>query len=90
MMKMNTRAAAKFWSANMRGSTKGALADRIWTTKTQKPDSATASSIHTSHEANQSTSPPRSSISCSAPMPSASIAKPKKSKLRRRLGRPGR
>ncbi len=90
MMKMKTSAAAKFRSVNMCGSTKGVAAVVIWMTKTQKPDSATASSIQISQDANQSTSPPRSSMSCSAPMPRLSIAKPKKSNPRRRFGRLGR
>ena len=57
-----------------------------WTMNTQKPVMARPSSIQISTAENQSTSPPRSSISCSAPTPSDSMAKPKKSKPRSALG----
>ena len=72
------------------GSMKGLADVMMWTAKTQKPVIARPSSIQISIDENQSTSPPRSSISCNAPMPSDSMAKPKKSKPRRRLAVSGR
>jgi hypothetical protein len=85
MTKMNTSPVTKLRSVKICGSMKVSRAVARWTTNTQKPVSARPSSIQISGAENQSTSPPRSSISCSAPTPSDSMAKPKKSKPRRRL-----
>ena len=63
---------------------------RRWMMKTQAADAATIASIHISVDWNQSWSVPRSSISCSALSAIASTEKPKRSKLRRKSGFPGR
>ncbi len=88
--KMKTRPVTKLRSTKIFGSMKGCSAVIVWTMKTQKPVSVRPSSIQISAAENQSTSAPRSSMSCSAPTPSDSMAKPKKSKPRRRLAMAGR
>ncbi len=90
MMKMNTSPVAKLRSRKILGSMNGFSALTRWMMNTQKPVIARPSSIQISTEENQSASPPRSSINCSAPTPSESIAKPKKSKPRKRLAMFGR
>ena len=59
------------------------------TTNIQAAPSATMPSVHTSHEVNQSLVCPRSSISCSELIATASIEKPKRSNLRAPIGRDG-
>ena len=81
-MNMNSDPIEKLRSLKMRRSMNGVFAVSEWTMNTQKPVMTRPSSTQVSGEVNQSLSAPRSSISCNAPTPSASMPKPKKSNLR--------
>src|SRR5690348_14712872 len=79
---MNTTPETKLRSLNMSNRTNGSSVVNECAKKYQKPNAAMIVSTQISRAPNQPTSSPRSSISCSEPMPTASAMKPNQSNRR--------
>ena len=77
--KTNSMPAAKLRSQNSFGLTNGAFTVRVCTRNSQKADPLTTASISISREPNQSSSSPRSSRICNAPIAMLNVAKPNQS-----------
>ena len=78
---MTMKLTHRFRSRNTAGAMKGRSEVAMCTTKRYRPSPASTASITTSRALNQSLVSPRSSMSCSAPMPMASTANPVQSNL---------
>ena len=76
---ITTKLMERLRSRNTAGAMNGRCAVAMCTTNRYSPSPASTASTITSVEPNQSLVSPRSSISCSAPMPTASTPKPSQS-----------
>jgi hypothetical protein len=79
MMKPKSVPAVKLRSRNRAGFTKGALAVKVCVRNSQNAEPLTTASMRISPEPNQSSSSPRSSRICNAPIATLNVAKPNQS-----------